>query len=74
MKSEELYKQYYVEFGEFPPLMMTTDGESEEYLKEIEKAIKSGNRLTEEQINHAYQEPYDLVTKIKLKEQKKNDN
>ena len=73
----QIIKEYFDEFGEFPPLIMTTTYEDEIYQKLMKKAIERVERITDDELNEAFKNvKYDDVetSKIKLKEQKKNDN
>lgn len=70
----KILEDYYLEFEEFPPLIMTSSYESDIYQNLMKKAIKRGERITDDELNEAFEKvKYDDVesSKIKLKEQKK---
>ena len=45
----QIIKEYFDEFGEFPPLIMTTTYEDEIYQKLMKKAIERGERITDDE-------------------------
>ena len=61
MNSDKLFKEYYIEFGEFPNITTTTDENNEKLLKAVENAIKTKKPLTDEDYDKIFSEPYDLV-------------
>lgn len=70
MNSDKLFKEYYIEFGEFPNITTTTDENNEKLLKAVENAIKTKKPLTDDDYDKIFDEPYDLV----IDKNKKLDN
>lgn len=61
---EELLKEYLDKFGELPPNDEVISYYDDLYIKLIEDALKSGNKITPETLEKAIgNEPYDYVSK-----------
>ena len=62
-KEDELLKEYLDKFGELPPNDEVISYYDDLYIKLIEDALKSGNKITPETLENAISnEPYDYVS------------
>lgn len=49
---DKVLKEYFIKFGDFPPLIQTMDYNNDFYQKIMKEAIESGEKITEEVINN----------------------
>ena len=50
-KENEKLKEYFMRFGDFPPLFTTMTYEDEWYQKKMEEAINNGKPITEDDLS-----------------------
>ena len=63
--SEFILKEYFLKFGEFPPLLMTTTYENPKYVELMKEAIIFGEPITLEKLGLYFYNNYDIIEENK---------
>lgn len=59
--SEFVLKEYFLKFGDFPPLLTTTTYENPKYVELMKEAIISGEPITLEKLGLYFYNDYDVI-------------